>query len=98
MVNPVPFWRRPRAQLLALTALLWAIVLGVVVGARDVLLPFMLAALAAYVIDPLALLHVGGRRVPRAAAVVAVYVVLGFGVYLFSVSVVPQIYREVIRG
>ncbi|HEX9049472.1 MAG TPA: AI-2E family transporter [Anaeromyxobacter sp.] len=102
MPMTVPFWRRPRAQLLALTVLLWAIVLGILLGARDVLLPFILAALAAYVIDPLiarlALLHVRGRRVPRAVAVIAVYVVLGVGVYLFAVSVVPQIYREVIRG
>lgn len=102
MAMTVPLWRRPRAQLLALTALVWAIVLGILVGARDVLLPFILAALAAYVIDPLiarlTLLHVRGRRVPRAAAVIAVYVVLGVGVYLFAVSVVPQIYREVIRG
>jgi predicted PurR-regulated permease PerM len=102
MVDPVPLWRRPRAQLLALTALLWAIVVGILLGARDVLLPFILAALAAYVIDPLiarlTLLHVRGRRIPRAAAVIAVYAVLGTGAYLFAVSVVPQIYREVIRG
>jgi predicted PurR-regulated permease PerM len=102
MAMTVPFWRRPRAQLLALTAFVWAIVLVILVGARDVLLPFILAALAAYVIDPLiarlTLIHVRGRRVPRAAAVIGVYVVLGVGVYLFAVSVVPQIYREVIRG
>jgi predicted PurR-regulated permease PerM len=102
MTSPVPVWRRPRAQLLALTVLLWAIVLGILAAARDVLLPFVLAALAAYVIDPpiarLARRHVAGRRVPRAAAVVAVYLVLGFAVYVFAVSVVPQIYREAIRG
>ncbi len=102
MPNPVPLWRRPRAQLIALTALLWVVVLGIVVGERDVLLPFILAALAAYVIDPviarLALIHVRGRRIPRWVAVVVVFVVLGAGVYVFAVSVVPQIYREVIRG
>jgi predicted PurR-regulated permease PerM len=102
MQPQVPLWRRPRAQLLALTVLIWAVVAGILVAARDVLLPFVLAALAAYVIDPLiarlALLHVRGRRVPRAAAVIAVYVVLGAGAYVFAVSVVPQIYREVIRG
>jgi predicted PurR-regulated permease PerM len=41
---------------------------------------------------------VGGRRVPRALAVVAVYLVLGLAAYVFAVSVVPQIYREAIRG
>ena len=102
MATLVPLWRRPRAQLLALTALIWAIVLGILVAARDVLLPFILAALAAYVIDPLiarlARRHVAGRRVPRAAAAIAVYLVLAAGVYLFAVSVVPQIYREAVRG
>ncbi len=85
-----------------MTALLWAIVVGILAAARDVLLPFILAALAAYVIDPLiarlASLRISGRRVPRVAAVIAVYVVLGAAAYLFAVSVVPQIYREVIRG
>ncbi|HET8539492.1 MAG TPA: AI-2E family transporter [Anaeromyxobacter sp.] len=98
----VPLWRRPRAQLLALTALLWAIVLAILVAARDVLLPFILAALAAYVIDPLiarlTLIRARGRRVPRAVAVIAVYLVLGVGGYVFAVSVVPQIYREAVRG
>ncbi len=102
MANSVPLWRRPRAQLIALTALLWAIVLIVLLAARDVLLPFILAALAAYVIDPLitrlTVRHVAGRRVPRFAAVIAVYLVLGVGVYVFAVSIVPQIYREAIRG
>jgi len=102
MATTVPLWRRPRAQLLALTALLWATVLGVLLAAREVLLPFVLAALAAYVIDPvierLASLRVRGRGVPRVGAVIAVYVVLAAGVYLFAVSVVPQIYREAIRG
>ena len=102
MAATVPLWRRPRAQLIALTALLWAIVVAVLAAAHEVLLPFVLAALAAYVLDPvidrLARLRVAERAVPRAAAVVAVYVVLAAGVYLFAVSVVPQIYREAIRG
>lgn len=102
MADSVPFWRRPRAQLLALTALIWATVLFVVVAARDVLLPFILAALAAYVIDPLigrlTVRHVGGRRVPRWTAVIAVYLVLGLCAYVFAVSIFPQIYREAIRG
>jgi len=36
--------------------------------------------------------------VPRVAAVVLVYVVLFAGVYVLAVSVVPQIYREAVRG
>jgi predicted PurR-regulated permease PerM len=97
-----PIWRRPRAQLLALTALVWALVLLVVLFAWEVLLPFVLAALAAYVIDPLiqrlTQRKVAGRPVPRVAAVVLVYLVLFAAVYVFAVSVVPQVYREAVRG
>jgi predicted PurR-regulated permease PerM len=102
MTPQIPIWRRPRAQLLALTALVWALVLGILAAARNVLLPFVLAALAAYVIDPLiarlARRQVAGRRLPRALAVVAVYLVLAGGLYVLAVSIVPQIYREAVRG
>jgi len=102
MTPQIPIWRRPRAQLLALTALVWALVLGILAAARNVLLPFVLAALAAYVIDPLiarlARRKVAGRRLPRALAVVAVYLVLAGGLYVLAVSIVPQIYREAVRG
>jgi predicted PurR-regulated permease PerM len=98
----VPIWRRPRAQLVALTAVVWTLVLVVLISAWDALLPFILAALAAYVIDPviarLARTRLLGWRVPRAVAVIVVYVVLASGVYLLAVSIVPQIYREAIRG
>jgi predicted PurR-regulated permease PerM len=98
----VPIWRRPRAQLLALSILLWALVAAILISAWEVLLPFVLAALAAYVIDPviarLARSHIGAWRVPRAMAVIAVYLVLAAGVYLLLVSIVPQIYREAMRG
>jgi predicted PurR-regulated permease PerM len=98
----VPFWRRPRAQLLGLTALVWAIIVALLLFAWEVLLPFVIAALAAYVIDPvierLTRRKVGGRPVPRFAAVVLVYAVLFAGVYVLAVSVVPQIYREAVRG
>jgi predicted PurR-regulated permease PerM len=102
MQPTVPLWRRPRTQLFAVTALVWAIVLVVVVSAWTALLPFILAALAAYVIDPLIVrlgrARVAGRAAPRWAAVLAVYVVLGAALYVLAVSIVPQIYREAVRG
>jgi predicted PurR-regulated permease PerM len=98
----VPFWKRPRAQLFALTGVVWALVLAIFVIAWPVLLPFVLAALAAYVIDPLisrlARSRVGGRAIPRWGAVVVVYLGLGGLAYLAGVSIVPQIYREAVRG
>jgi predicted PurR-regulated permease PerM len=102
MPPDVPLWRRPRAQLYALVALIWAAVLGAFVFAWPVLLPFALSALAAYVIEPLiawlSRTRVAGRGVPRWGAVLIVYVVLGAATYVLAVSIVPQIYREVVRG
>jgi predicted PurR-regulated permease PerM len=101
-MQPVPLWRRPRAQLLAVTALVWAMILAVFFAAWQALLPFVLAALAAYVIDPLigrlVRVQVGGHCVPRWGAVVVVFLFLAMGVYVLSVSIVPQIYREAVRG
>jgi predicted PurR-regulated permease PerM len=77
-------------------------VLAVGALAWPVLLPFVLALLAAYVIDPviarIARVRMGARTVPRAVAVLLVYVVLGALVYLIAVSVLPAIYREAMRG
>ncbi len=102
MVTQVPIWRRPRAQLLALAGALWVLTLAILFWAWDLLLPFVLASLAAYVIDPaiarLGRVAIGDRRVPRAGAVVVVYLVLSAGVYILAVSIVPQIYGEAIRG
>src|SRR5512133_1094771 len=94
--------RDPKARVWTLTGLLWALALVVVFLSLAVLLPFLLAALAAYVIDPvivrLSRLELRGRRVPRSAAVVAVYVVLGLAIWLVGVSILPQVYREALRA
>lgn len=102
MPSDLPFWRRPRPQLYALALLLWALVVWVTLAARQVLLPFILAALAAYVIDPviarIARARPFGFAVPRWAAVLLVYLVIGFCIWLAGVSLLPQIYREAMRG
>ncbi|HUL59857.1 MAG TPA: AI-2E family transporter [Anaeromyxobacteraceae bacterium] len=102
MPTGVPIWRRPRAQLLALTALVWTLVACVVAVARGVLLPFVIAALAAYVINPvivrLTQVRVGERNVPRWGAVALVYLALALVVWAVVVAIVPQIYREAVRG
>ena len=102
MPPDVPFWRRPRAQLYALVALIWAAIAVAFVVAWPVLLPFALSALAAFVIEPLitrlSQARVAGRSLPRWGAVLVVYVVLGTAAYVAAVSIVPQVYREVVRG
>ena len=96
------FFRDPKARLWTLTGTLWALALVVILLAREVLLPFILAAMAAYVIDPvivrLARLKARGVECPRWAAVVAVYLTLGLALWLVGVSILPQVYREALRG
>jgi predicted PurR-regulated permease PerM len=103
-------WKHPRAPLYGLLALLWLLVVGVLALATPVALPFVLAALAAYVIDPLIqwLVRIelpALRRerpepvhLPRWAAVLVVYLLLGGFGWLLGVSIVPQIYREAMRA
>jgi predicted PurR-regulated permease PerM len=102
MASELPVWRRPRAQLLALTVGVWLLVAALGTLAAPVILPFALAALAAYVIDPIiarmSRLRLGRFTLPRWAAVVVVYVVLGVGVWAGGVSILPQVYREAVRG
>lgn len=97
-----PLWRRPRAQLMALAGVVWALVVALGAVAAPVILPFALAALAAYVIDPvikaISRLTLRGQPVPRFAAVFTVYLVLGLLVWMGAVAVVPQVYREGVRG
>jgi predicted PurR-regulated permease PerM len=96
------FLREPKTRLWTLTFLLWASALVVILLAREVLLPFVMAALAAYVIDPviarLARLQLRTVTCPRWAAVVAVYLTLGLVIWLVGVSILPQVYREAVRA
>jgi predicted PurR-regulated permease PerM len=98
----VPLWRRPRAQLYTITALVWVLVLAVLAAALPVVLPFILAALAAYVVDPLVgrvqRVRMGGLGAPRWLATLLVFGGLFFFVYLLGISILPQIYREAVRG
>jgi len=102
MAAELPLWKRPRARLIATAVLIWALVGGLGILAAPVILPFVLAALAAYVIDPLiarlSRIRARSGRVPRWAAVLVVYIILGLLVWLGAVSIAPQVYREAMRG
>lgn len=80
------------------TARLWgflAFVALILVIFRSVILPFVLAVLVTYVLAPvvrfLCGLEVKGRRLPRFAWIIVVYVVLLSLVALFTVTFVPRI-------
>ena len=67
--------RRPNTRRTIFLAVTAAIVVAVIVLAHSVLLPFILALLIAYVLTPL-VAWVEKRRVPRALAIIVVYVLV----------------------
>ena len=82
--------RRRHTIFLAVTA---AIVLFVVIAARAVLLPFVLAIVMAYVLTPL-VAWIEKRRIPRFAAIILVYVVVLGSLALFIRTTAPRIGQE----
>jgi predicted PurR-regulated permease PerM len=81
-------WRR-----LVFLALSGAAAAAVVLAAHDVMLPFVLAAVIAYVLTPL-VAWVESRRVPRAAAVLLVYAVVLGAIGGFVRGVAPRMALE----
>jgi putative heme transporter len=90
-----------RRQRLLILAGLWLFVAGVLVTFRAVLLPFIIAALIAYLVQPLVRritrVQVRGRFVPRWVAILLIYALFFLGVYVFFVALLPQLYRELAR-
>ncbi len=72
---------------------------GIVVAARDVMLPFVLALVLAYVLMPL-VARVENRRIPRGGAIVLVYVVVLGSLWLFVKGAAPRMSQELkgLRG
>ncbi len=70
-----------------------AVTVGVMAVAHDVMLPFILAAVIAYVLTPL-VARVERFRVPRAAAIVLVYAAVLGAVGSFARGVAPRIAQE----
>jgi predicted PurR-regulated permease PerM len=70
-----------------------AVVAGLLIWAREVLLPFILALIIAYVLAPL-VERVERWRVPRAAAILIVYAITLGSIYLSIAAIAPRIYIE----
>ncbi|HEX6273298.1 MAG TPA: AI-2E family transporter [Polyangiaceae bacterium] len=83
-------WTRDRIIFLAVSATL---VLALLVWARVVLLPFVLALVIAYVLTPLVAMC-ERVRVPRAAAILVVYTITFNVLYLAFALIMPRIWSE----
>jgi predicted PurR-regulated permease PerM len=83
-------WTRARVVFLAVSGLA---VLGLLVWAREVLLPFVLALIIAYVLTPL-VERCERLRVPRAAAILSVYAATFTVLYAAYALIAPRIAAE----
>ena len=83
-------WTRGRVVFLSVSA---ALVLGVLLWAHEVLLPFLLALIIAYVLTPLVAMA-ERARVPRAAAILIVYAITLTGLYSIIALIAPRIQQE----
>jgi len=83
-------WLRSRVIFLAVSG---AVIVAVLVWAREVLLPFVIAAIIAYVLTPLVALVERGR-IPRWVAILLVYLVVLSTAYAGGAVIAPRIYDE----
>lgn len=90
--------RNPRVRRTLTLSLLWLFLAAVLLRFHFALLPFGLALLIAFILEPLvhalSSREIRGRRVPRIACILAIYVVVGGGLTLFGTWAVAQIGRE----
>jgi predicted PurR-regulated permease PerM len=94
MIDPLPpsnppAWRRP--------LFLWtsaAIAVAVMIAAREVMLPFILAVVIAYVLTPL-VASLERRKISRGVAVLCVYALVLGSLGAFSWAIAPRIGHEV---
>jgi predicted PurR-regulated permease PerM len=91
--GPGGYWTRARVIFLGASALFAALVL---LWSREVLLPFILAVIIAYVLTP-AVVFCERRRVPRSVAILLVYAITGSILYFSAAAMAPRIYAEALQ-
>lgn len=88
---------RQRATLISL----WVAIAIVLILVRSVILPFILAALLAYVLQPLVTLFskvkLGSKPLPRAISVFLIYLIFAGLTSLICIFFIPQFYLEMVR-
>jgi len=90
MGRPAGGWTRARVVFLSISA---ALLLGFVIWARAVLLPFILGLIIAYVLTPL-VARCERARLPRPAAILLVYAVTLSVIYFSIAAIAPRLYEE----
>ena len=83
-------WSRNRIVFLCVST---ALSLALLIWAREVLLPFIMAIIIAYVLTPLVELC-ERARMPRAVAIISVYVATFGLIYLSVATIAPRIWEE----
>lgn len=87
-------------QILILVGLWLSLILSVFL-LREILLPFILAILVAYILDPLILkmsaFSVKGKKLPKIGSLAIIYVIASFIIYIFSTIFLPEFYWELLR-
>src|SRR5215216_3480035 len=86
-------WSRRRAIFLALSA---AVVIALLWWASEVLLPFVLALVIAYVLTPL-VARCERAKIPRPVSILVVYAVTLSSIYFSMAAVMPRIYAETVK-
>ncbi len=87
-------WTRARVVFLSISGLL---VVALLVAVREVLLPFIIALIIAYVLTPLVAWGESRLRLPRSLSIVLVYVVVLGTIALGVAAMAPRIYEESVR-
>jgi predicted PurR-regulated permease PerM len=86
-------WSRRRIVFLSISG---ALTLALVIWAAEVLLPFIVATIVAYVLTPL-VARCERLRMPRAAAILFVYAVTGSVLYVVAAGIFPRVYVEGVK-
>lgn len=84
-------WTRQRIVLLSVSS---ALLLGLLIAVSEVLLPFVLAIIIAYVLLPLVTLGERRLKLPRSLSIVLVYVFLLSSLYVLLAAVAPRLLVE----
>ena len=83
-------WSRQRIVFLSVSG---ALIVALLVAVREILLPFVLAAIIAYVLTPL-VQQCERLRIPRSVSILGVYAVTISLIYVSVAAIAPRLYAE----